>query len=182
MIVETERLLLKSPHEVTAGAVADYYNRNRDFLQQFGPIRSEEFYTTEYQEKMCCDQENAWEKQTDYRFFICRKENESEVIGTIALTNLVRGVFQSCFLGYQLDAEHVNRGYMTEATRRIVEFAFDELRLHRIEGNIIPRNHASRAVVEKCGFVNEGTSRKYLKINGVWEDHIHYVLLNEAME
>ena len=182
MIIETDRLLLKSPHEATAAAIADYYSKNREFLSEFSPMRPAEFYTEDYQETERCEQEKNWEKQKDYRFYICRKEEERKIIGTIALTNLVRGVFQSCFLGYQLDGDHINSGYMTEATKRIIKFAFDELCLHRIEGNIIPRNYASRAVVEKCGFVNEGTSRKYLKINGVWEDHIHYVILNEAIE
>lgn len=71
---------------------------------------------------------------------------------------------------------------MTETVNEVVRYAFESLGLHRIEGNIMPRNKASIGVVEKCGFVNEGTSRKYLKINGVWEDHIHFVKINEAME
>lgn len=58
----------------------------------------------------------------------------------------------------------------------------ERLELHRIEGNVMPVNRASRAVLERCGFVCEGASRKYLKINGVWEDHLHYVLLNESAE
>ena len=71
---------------------------------------------------------------------------------------------------------------MTEAVSQVVRFAFSSLRLHRIEGNIMPRNKASIRVAEKCGFVREGVARKYLKINGVWEDHIHFVKLNEDME
>jgi ribosomal-protein-alanine N-acetyltransferase len=67
---------------------------------------------------------------------------------------------------------------MTEAVAAVVELAFGPLQLHRVEANIIPRNMPSRRVVEKLGFVNEGLSPKYLKINGVWEDHMHYVVLN----
>lgn len=65
---------------------------------------------------------------------------------------------------------------------RVIRYAFDELRLHRIEANIMPRNSASLKMVEKLGFSSEGLARKYLKINGIWEDHIHMVLLNEAVE
>lgn len=71
---------------------------------------------------------------------------------------------------------------MTEAVEAVVNHAFQELHLHRIEANIMPRNRASLRVVEKLGFRNEGVSREYLKINGKWEDHIHMVLLNEEME
>ena len=71
---------------------------------------------------------------------------------------------------------------MTEAVNQVVTYAFDSLGLHRIEGNIMPRNKASIGVAKKCGFAEEGLSRKYLKINGVWEDHLHFVRLNEEME
>lgn len=131
---------------------------------------------------MLKNQIEDWEGQRSCRFFICLKEQPSEVIGFVSLNNIVKGAFCSCFLGYQLDAEHINHGYMTEAVNCVVDFAFKTLQLHRIEGNVMPKNKASRAVLEKCNFVNEGISRKYLKINGVWEDHIHYVILNENAE
>ena len=103
-------------------------------------------------------------------------------IGFINFSNIVRGAFQSCHLGYATDHAEINRGVMTEALKRAIAFAFDELKLHRVEANIMPKNTRSIRVVEKLGFVNEGLSRKYLKINGVWEDHIHFVRLNDALE
>ena len=182
MIIESERLYLQSPHEVSASNVLAYYYLNREFLKEFSPARSEHFYTETYQEDLLNKQLIEWNTDRSYRFYIALKEKPNYIIGTIALTNLVRGSFQSCFLGYQLDALHTNKGYMTEAVKHIVDFAFQDLQLHRIEGNIIPRNSASRTVLEKCGFTLEGISKKYLKINGVWEDHLHYVVLNEYME
>ena len=71
---------------------------------------------------------------------------------------------------------------MTEALRRGIQIIFEDYGLHRIEASIMPRNQRSIKVTEKLGFVNEGLSRRYLKINGVWEDHIHMVLLNEDMD
>lgn len=68
---------------------------------------------------------------------------------------------------------------MSFAISLIVKFAFDNLRLHRIEANVMPRNKASLRVLEKNNFINEGLATKYLQINGIWEDHIHMVLLNE---
>lgn len=182
MIMETERLFLKSPKEVTVRACADYYKKNRTFLEAFEPAREDVFFTAEYQRRLLAAQQQAWMGRKGFRFRIMEKGAPDVVIGEIALNEIVMGAFCSCFLGYKLDEEHRNRGYMTEAVNRVVRFAFEEAGLHRIEGNVMPRNRASIAVLEKCGFVREGISRNYLKINGVWEDHVHYVILNEAME
>lgn len=182
MVIETERLLLKSSREVSAQAVLDYYWRNRDFLWEYSPLRDSDFYTEAHQTALLAEQECNWQQGIGYRFYLCPKECPEEVIGTAALNNIVRGAFQSCFLGYQLDDRYLRQGFMTEAIRRIVAFAFETLKLHRIEANILPRNLPSRKLAEKCGFEMEGTSAKYLQINGIWEDHIHYVIRNRAME
>lgn len=116
-----------------------------------------------------------------YRFFIVSNDKPKDIIGTIALNNVVWRAFLSCYLGYALDEAHQNQGLMTEAVSLITDFAFTELGLHRIEANVMPRNKASLRVLEKCGYKNEGLSPRYLAINGVWEDHIHMVRLNEGM-
>lgn len=72
-------------------------------------------------------------------------------------------------------------GYMAEAIRKGIDIMFNEFGLHRIEANIMPKNKRSLRVVEKLGFVNEGTASRYLMINGKWEDHIHMVLLNDKV-
>ena len=87
----------------------------------------------------------------------------------------------SCHLGYKLDKDHINKGFMTEAVKKGIEIIFNEYRLHRIEANIMPHNRGSARVVEKLGFYNEGLARQYLKINNNWEDHIHWVLLNDKV-
>jgi [ribosomal protein S5]-alanine N-acetyltransferase len=71
---------------------------------------------------------------------------------------------------------------MTEAVRKGIDIMFNDYKLHRIEANVIPRNARSLKVVRKLGFREEGLAKDYLKINGIWEDHIHMVLLNENME
>lgn len=116
-----------------------------------------------------------------FRFYIFLKESPDSIIGSVALNNIVCGSFMSCFIGYRLSENHLNCGYMTEAIRKIVAFAFDGLKLHRIEGNVMPKNKPSLAVLSKCAFVNEGYSPKYMRINGGGEDHIHMVLLNESI-
>lgn len=158
-----------------------YYLRNREFLQPFEPVREDAFFTPEYQREVLRGEMLARENGTGYRFYIRLSDDPEKIIGSIGLNNIIRGAFQSCHLGYKLDEGHLNRGYMTMAVDMVTNYAFRELHLHRVEANVMPRNHASLRVLEKCGFENEGLSPYYLKINGVWEDHIHMVRLNYDM-
>lgn len=163
-----------------AKEVAEYYRRNREFLKAFEPEREENFFSEEYQRKLLKKEADDRKQGTSYRFYIRLVEAPREIIGVIGLNNIVRGAFQSSFLGGKLDNKYINRGYMSMAVDMIVKYGFEELKLHRIEGNVMPRNKASLRVMEKNGFVCEGLSRHYLKINGVWEDHVHMVRLNEG--
>jgi ribosomal-protein-alanine N-acetyltransferase len=116
-------------------------------------------------------------KQIKFGVFI--KNDLNKIIGTVSFSNIIKGPFLSCFLGYRTDEKENGKGYTTEAIKRGIEYVFDEIKLHRIEANIIPANTASIKVVEKLGFKLEGYSRNYLQINRKWEDHLHYALLNE---
>lgn len=164
-----------------AGALADYYIRNREFLREFEPAREESFFTQDHQRGILEGEVRAREEQRGYRFYICPVEEPGRIIGNIGLNNVVWGAFRSCFLGYKLDKDYINRGYMTMAVNLVTDYAFRELKLHRIEGNIMPKNKRSLRVLEKCGYENEGLAKYYLNINGAWEDHIHMVKLNFAM-
>lgn len=181
-ILHSERLILKLLDEKDAELVLTYLLRNREFLQPWEPERFEEFYTLDTQRQLLAKEAEQHRSGELHRLWIFRKEQPERVIGSVALSNLVYGVFQSCNLGYRLDAEEMNRGYMTEAIRLMIDYAFKGLGLHRIEANIMPRNEASLQVVRKLGFYEEGRAIKYLKINGIWEDHIHMVIRNSAME
>ena len=161
--------------------VVKYYKRNRQFLQEFEPIRSEEFFSFEYQEKLLTREVLDFEAGRDYRFYIKLAGQPQNIIGAIGLSNVVMGAFCSAFLGYKLDENYINQGYMTMAVSMLVSYAFDELHLHRIEANVMPGNRASLRVLEKNHFVNEGVSKHYLNINGIWEDHIHMVRINYSM-
>jgi [ribosomal protein S5]-alanine N-acetyltransferase len=180
-VYETERLILKVLDKSYAELVTDYYLRNRYFLEELEPVKNEEFYTNKYQEKQLdkelCDIEN----KRSFRLWIFKKDDEDRIIGSVGFNNIVMGAFLSCHLGYKLDKEEVNKGYITEAIRKGIEIMFNEFGLHRIEANIMPKNKRSLRVVEKLGFYNEGLAYKYLKINGRWEDHIHMVLLNHKV-
>nr|WP_300004728.1 GNAT family N-acetyltransferase [Tissierella sp.] len=179
-IYETERLLLKVLDKTYAELVLEYYLRNRDFLNEWEPSRDEEFYTNTYHEQQLQEQLIDFEDGRSLRLWIFKKA-EAKIIGCVSFSNIVRGSFMSCHLGYKLDKDEINRGYMTEAIKKSIDIIFSEWGLHRIEANIMPRNIASLKVAEKLEFYNEGLAYKYLKINGNWEDHIHMVLLNDKV-
>ena len=109
-------------------------------------------------------------------FPICRVA-DGAIAGSINVSEIVRGRFQSAYLGYQIGAPFARQGHMTEALQLALRFAFGRLRLHRVEANIQPRNVASIALVRRAGFHREGLSRRYLKIGGRWRDHQRWALL-----
>ena len=164
-----------------AAKVVDYYKRNRTFLETFEPVRNEEFFSLEYQQSVLEKEMIEYRARTAFHFYIVPIEHPSKVIGIIGLNNVIWGAFCSAFLGYKLDKDYTNKGYMSVAVEMLVEYAFEELGLHRIEANVMPRNKASLRVLEKNQFINEGISKYYMNINGVWEDHIHMVKINYAM-
>ena len=180
-VVETDRLTLKILDATMAESVLQYYIKNRAFLQPWEPLRNDGFYTYETQYTSLTLDAKAMVRGEMVRYWIYLKDG-TDPIGTIALTNIIRGVLKSCFLGYKLSENSSGKGYMTEAIEKIIEIAFLELKLHRIEANIMPHNFRSRKAVEKLGFKEEGLSEKYLKINDQWEDHYRFALINRAID
>lgn len=98
-------------------------------------------------------------------------------MGYVEITQIVRGLFCSAYLGYYAFAEHARQGLMAEGLQQVVRLAFTKLKLHRLEANIQPENLASIALVRSCGFHKEGHSPRYLKIRGRWRDHERWAIL-----
>lgn len=111
-----------------------------------------------------------------YPFLIFRERDEM-LVGGVTLANVRRGIVQAGTVGYWIGAPFAGNGYMTAALKVLLPSLFGELNLHRIEAACIPTNTASVRVLEKCGFVREGKARRYLCINGVWQDHYLFGLL-----
>jgi len=116
---------------------------------------------------------------TDYAgFFVCRRE-DGAIVGSANLSQIFRGNFRSCYLGYQGGAPYTGRGYVAEGVGLVLRHAFGLLKLHRVEANIQPENAPSIALVKRLGFTLEGRSRRYLKIGGRWRDHERWAMLEE---
>lgn len=183
MVLEfiTSRLQIRTFNQNDVSAYQKYLIENRNFLEPWEPSRDESFFTEKKVEEMIVTQ-NEEELYGRGFYFLIELKSTLEIIGTIGISNIVYGPFLSCFLGYKLCESQINNGYMTEALKSVLDFAFNKLELHRIEANVMPRNKSSIKVLKKLGFEREGLSKKYIKINGIWEDHEHYVLLNDIVE
>jgi [ribosomal protein S5]-alanine N-acetyltransferase len=115
----------------------------------------------------------------DQANYLIRHRACGGLVGVVNISNIVRGGLRSGYLGYGAFASHAGRGLMTEGLRAVLDVAFGELRLHRVEANIQPGNARSIALVRRLGFEKEGYSRRYLLINGDWRDHERWALLAE---
>lgn len=176
----TKRLILRSLTEEESSKALDFYKKNDDFLKHFEPTRPPGFYTIENQARQIRIESEEAIALRMLRLWLFKKTDTGfeTPLGNFAFSNIVRGVFLSCFLGYKMDHDHLREGYMTEALNEGIRIMFEEYGLHRIEANIMPCNTPSILLAKKLDFINEGTSKDYLKIQGKWEDHIHMVRLN----
>ncbi len=124
----------------------------------------------------CSARQRERQLGTGYGFGVFVNET---LVGEINLSAVQRGPFQSAYVGYWIAEEYAGQSYVPEALVVLARFAFEELRLHRVQIAIIPRNRASRRVVEKLGIREEGVAQRYLEINGCWEDHVRYAVTSE---
>jgi [ribosomal protein S5]-alanine N-acetyltransferase len=191
-----DRIVLRFLTANDAESLLALHERNREFFRQFITTRPPDFHTLAAQQGEIERNLKGGEEGSRYSFGVFLAESGSdpatgsgtgrgqlrdtgELIGVVALTEVLRGPIQSCYIGYYLDKEHNGRGYATEAVRLAVAFAFDELKLHRLEAGVMPHNHASLRVLQKCGFRREGVARKSVEIDGVWQDHQMLAILAE---
>ncbi|KPN96882.1 GNAT family N-acetyltransferase [Lysinibacillus sp. ZYM-1] len=172
-----ETIYLRPFALLDADELLQFLIENKTFFEQYSMNRSNDYYSLEYQQNLIKKWEEDSQKDIEYKFGIFQKNND-ELIGTIQLFQINRGSLQNAIIGYFLDKEQNGNGYATEATKLIVEFAFDILKLHRIEAGVMPHNIGSIRVLEKSGFHKEGIAKKNVKINDSWEDHQVLAIIN----
>ena len=151
-------------------ALVDLRRRNREFLEPWEPERSKRYAEPETQRAQLGRTVTDAEQDRAYSFGIFTLDDE--LVGTLNLSNVVRGAWQNATIGYFVDEAHNGRGFATEAIRLAVQLAFTELKLHRVQAAVMPRNPGSLRALEKAGFRHEGKALRYLKIAGAWEDHL----------
>jgi len=178
-VLQGNRLHLRMPSANDYGQWAELRSRSRGFLVPWEPTwASDELTRSAYRRRLKQYQKELRE-ESGYAFFIFRTTDQ-RLLGGLSLSNVRRGVTQACTLGYWMGAPFAGQGHMTEAVRTLVPFVFEHLWLHRLEAACLPANISSTRVLEKNGFVYEGLARRYLKINGAWQDHCLYALVSDV--
>jgi ribosomal-protein-alanine N-acetyltransferase len=176
--VEGEGVYLREPQMSDYAAWSALRAESRDFLEPWEPRwPRDELDRNTYRRRIRYYYRDA-RQDLGYAFFLFRT-SDNALIGGLTLSNIRRGVSQTCSLGYWVGAPHARQGYMTRGVRAITWFVFDVLRLHRLEAACLPANTASAALLTRSGFQYEGLARRYLKINGTWQDHWLFALLAE---
>ena len=149
---------------------------SRDFLQPWEPTWPADDLTRAAFKRRLAAYAHDMERGLAYPFLVFRAE-DSRMVGGITLSNIRRGVAQMGSIGYWVGEPHTRKGYTVAAVQQVTRFAFNRLGLHRVEAACIPTNDGSRAVLARAGFRHEGMALAYLRINGVWRDHLLFGLL-----
>ena len=178
-----ERIMLRLPGLSDYQPWYELRRASRDFLKPFEPRWTEaDLGRRVFAMRVKRAREEA-EEGSDYSLFIFLAQGSQEVlVGGITLSNIRRRAAQFVNLGYWMGQQYAGKGLMTEAVGACLPFVFDTLDLHRIHAAFLPGNMASRRVLEKNGFVEEGFAENYLQINGRWEDHVLFGLTRERYE
>jgi len=175
--LEGSQVYLRRLELPDAPALLDLRVANKTFLEPFEPSRHDRFFTLQSQRDYIQMAIVDWDDDEAYAFGIFGPNDE--MIGRVALSNVVRGAWQNATLGYFVAERHTGKGCATQAVGLAVAFAFEEARLHRVQAGVMLHNKASARVLVKNGFRYEGLSPRYLKINGRWEDHDMYAITAE---
>lgn len=180
-MIKGNKVYIKPINSYDLNSLFEIEIRNKEFFNQYAPNRDPEFYTLEGQMSRIEKIEKNRENNLGYSFGIYL--NDSQVlIGQIGLFKIERGPAQKGMVGYSLDKELNGKGYMTDALPLIIDFGFNQIKLHRIEAEVMPRNIGSIKILEKTGFHKEGIAKKNVMINGKWEDHQVLAIINNNYE
>jgi ribosomal-protein-alanine N-acetyltransferase len=175
-VVQGEGVYLRAAQMSDFPQWAALRENSRDFLTPWEPTWPEDDLTRPSFRRRLRRYSEDMRGDLAYPFLLFRQSDHA-LLGGLTLTNIRRGVAQSGSLGYWVGAPFAHQGYMTRGVCALVPFAFEGLRLHRIEAACIPTNQPSIRLLERTGFKREGYAREYLCINGLWQDHLLYARL-----
>ena len=160
-----------------AKSISEFYLENGDHLRPWEPEREIGYHSCESWKVRLAERVEEQEKGKA-AYFLSYALNSSELLATCSLTSIAHGPFQACFMGYSVAVAYEGKGVMKELCSYVINYAFSEIGLNRIMANYIPSNIRSGRLLENLGFSKEGVAKKYLCINGQWEDHVLTSLLN----
>ena len=182
--LQTQRLTVRLARPGMQAAMARFLAENFEgHLERWSPPATTAFFTEAFWEERLGTAVEDFLAGRAVRFVLQEGESPaSPILGTCNYTNVVRGPFLACHLGYQLARAAEGQGFMTEALRATNAFVFEEMRLHRIMANFRPENARSARLLDRLGFVREGLARDYHFLDGAWRDHVLTALTNPRFD
>lgn len=179
--LHTPRLQLSASDPALADAVIDFQTRNARHFAPWEPLRPPDYWSRSSTAKRLAGEVTGFQAGVLWRYWISLPEAPGRIVGQCQVSQVSRGCYQSAMLGYSLDERCTGQGLMHEALSALIGEVFGErVWLHRLQASIRPENAASRRVAERLGFQHEGTSPRYLFIDGAWRDHDVFGLVNPA--
>jgi ribosomal-protein-alanine N-acetyltransferase len=176
--ISTKNLILRLPELKDIPAILRYFKENEAHLSPFDPKKPDDFYTESFWKERIPKHLEAFRADQAIRLYLFDAKNDEEVVGTLELSQISRGPFQACYLGYGIAKKYEGKGFMHEGVSAAIVYAFDSLNLHRIMANHLPDNDRSARLLQRLGFVRECVAKDYLRIDGKWRDHVLNSLTN----
>lgn len=177
-IYETKRLRLKILGPEHAPDVLAFLERNRHIFEPYETQKHPSYYTLLHQSDILQAEYNAFMSLKYIRYYIFKKQDESNIIGTVSFSNILPKPFCSCTIGYKIDASHQRMGYATEAISAATKAMFADFGIHRIEAYVLPDNIPSIKLLGSLGFADEGICHKCIQIQKEYKDHLRYSLIS----
>ncbi len=178
-IYETDRLYIQILNGTYAAQCLRFYQDDRELFERYEALRPDNFYTESYHRYLMNYEYNRILRGDLMRYYFFPKDDVDRMIGTVSLRNIVHGAYDKCEIGYKISSDYQGQGYAHEGIGRVLQIAFEELELRRIEAYCMPDNAPSIHLLESLDFLLEGRLRKYVQINGQYEDHLIYSLLRD---
>ena len=180
----TARLRVAHVRPGYEAATVDFFERNRAHFARWDPPAPADFYSVGFWERSMLRSVDDFAADRAVRLDLFDRSEPTGrvVIGRMGFSQIFRGPFQSCILGYQIDAAYEGKGLMKEALAAAIDYMFDVKALHRIQANHLPENARSAALLARLGFVREGLAKDYLFIANAWRDHVLNALTNPRFD
>lgn len=182
MLVETDRLILKALNDDSCKMVLNFLYKGRHIYEKYEMERPPLYYTDTYQKSILSQEYVATMGNRYVRYYVFLKEHPDVIIGTVSCGNISSEPYCSGVVGYKFDEDYWHNGYAREALRATIEQVFAELKLHRLMAYVMEDNEPSIHLLETVGFYQEGICIKNIKVNGIWQNHRLYALLNPYEE
>ena len=179
--VEGDGVTLRYPQPTDYAQWAPLREESREFLSPWEPTWPRDDLTRPAFRRRLRYYARELREDQAYPFFVFNNA-DGELVGGVTLSNVRRGVTQSCSVGYWIGKRHSRKGLMTKAVKAVLPFVFNQLALHRLEAACLPSNEPSRRLLQKVGFQEEGYARRYLRINGAWRDHLLFAMIEEDFQ